>query len=391
MSIAELPATLIESIRSQGPPSRGPLYIEISPVGYCNLRCIQCHQRHHLKLEKGKGGSPPANTLSRQRLQTLTDEIAELGIADVEICGRGEPTLYPDLPALLSSLKAKKLNCSLITNGIQLTADLSRQLVEVNLDEVIISMYAAREETFQSISRPGKSVSLALIAENTERLVKLRGDRPRVTLNFLLQRDNVDELEDMLILTDAVKADGVVFSMSFPYREKSIIREDSTSVTELQFMVNRLKDRVSEIKQKGQTRVPKSLDNFIRQHENMPSLNTLDTGYSQIPCYAGWWAMFLAEDGTIRPCSNSHLVLGDIYQDSLKDIWNSGRYQEFRKTALTFMMEKGQPLPQSYCTHCGWLGMNSYIHHILTTPETTQAQQKADEQSLFQRFFDYSL
>jgi len=391
MSIAELPAALIESIRSQGPPSRGPLYIEISPVAYCNLRCVQCHQRHHLRLEKSKSGSSPASMLSTQRLKTLADEIAELGIADVEICGRGEPTLYPDLPILLSLLKGKKLNCSLITNGIQLAEDLSRKLVEINFDEVIISMYAAREETFQSISRPGKDVSLALIAENTGRLVKLRRDRPRVTINYLLQRANADELEDMLILADAVEADGVVFSMSFPYREQSMIKEESVSVTEHQFMVSRLKECVSAIKQKGNTRIPQSLTDFIRQQENMPSLNTLDIGYAKIPCYAGWWAMFLAEDGTIRPCSNSHLVLGDIYQDSLQNIWNSSRYQEFRQTALTFMMEKGEPLPQSYCTHCGWLGMNSYIHHILTTPETDRGRRKADETSLFQRFFDYSL
>lgn len=56
------------------------------------------------------------------------------------------------------------------------------------------------------------------------------------------------------------------------------------------------------------------------------------------PCQFPWSSMSIMWDGSVVPCGqdyNNEMVLGDANKQSLYDIWNGAKYNQFRKNHLT--------------------------------------------------------
>jgi radical SAM protein with 4Fe4S-binding SPASM domain len=60
--------------------------------------------------------------------------------------------------------------------------------------------------------------------------------------------------------------------------------------------------------------------------------------YMQRYCEFPWTSMSLLQDGSVVPCPleyNADLVLGNVKEESLSEIWNGNKYEEFRKMHVT--------------------------------------------------------
>lgn len=67
-------------------------------------------------------------------------------------------------------------------------------------------------------------------------------------------------------------------------------------------------------------------------YENDPSLNN-KSHYSKQYCEYPWLSLSIMADGNVVPCtqiSNNEIVLGNINESSLEDIWNGEKYKELR-------------------------------------------------------------
>jgi len=91
-----------------------PIYVEISPVGWCNHRCTFCavdylgYKKTHLDTQK------------------LKDALLSMAIHEVKsvmFAGEGEPTLHPALPELVRYAKRQGLDVALTTNGSRFMCD----------------------------------------------------------------------------------------------------------------------------------------------------------------------------------------------------------------------------------------------------------------------------
>jgi len=329
----------------------GPQYVEISPVGYCNFKCVQCHQRHHLKNENNAASK---KDLPFDRLKSFVKELAKLGAREIELCGRGEPTLYPHLLELVKVIKANGLYCRLMTNASLLTPDLTDKLLAAELDNLTVSMYAGREETFREIT--GSNASFSEIVDNVLNF-KRRSQKTSLRIIWYFQKNNFGDLEEINKIANLFEEKDQCFSSIFPYSESKIL-DYFENEAERPDVSNPVFSEALAALQKKNIPIHPALPLFT-EHDN-----TLKT-YYECPCYAGWWGMFLAEDGTIRPCSNSGLVLGDMNKSSARDIWFSERYREFRRQALSSMIKTRSPLPGCYCTHCGWTPFNVQVNKLM--------------------------
>ncbi len=82
-----------------------------------------------------------------------------------------------------------------------------------------------------------------------------------------------------------------------------------------------------------------------------------------MPCYIGWVYARILTNGDVIPCCKAHLFpLGNLYENSFKDIWFSNRYNEFRRKAKK--LKKSDPyFKEIKCYNgCDNLGMNLEIH-----------------------------
>ena len=60
--------------------------------------------------------------------------------------------------------------------------------------------------------------------------------------------------------------------------------------------------------------------------------------YSDQYCEYPWLSLTVMADGNVVPCtqiSNNELVLGNVNNNTLEEIWNSKEYEEFRKMHVT--------------------------------------------------------
>ncbi len=107
-----------------------PFFTQLVIIRRCNLHCGYCN-------EFDKHSEPVPTEQLHQRLQQLK----ALGAYSVCLTG-GEPTLHPDLPALIRYARAdlQFFRTAMITNGTYLTHELIERLNEAGLQEMQISI-----------------------------------------------------------------------------------------------------------------------------------------------------------------------------------------------------------------------------------------------------------
>jgi len=168
-----------------------PVDVIVETCGYCNLRCIICP---YPRLKRPKGEMAPAT------FKRIVDEMArESPGSRLWVAIMGEPLLRGD--GLVENFKyaASKgiKNVYLNTNGIYLTEDMTHKILDCNIKEILISMDAITEETYNQIRVGGDFERLVQNAETFLKAKQQRGlDRPNVIVQFIVMDENEHELED---------------------------------------------------------------------------------------------------------------------------------------------------------------------------------------------------
>ena len=166
-------------------------YLRISITDRCNFRCVYCMPA------EGLPWLPKQEILSYEEIVAVVRELAPLGLRRLRITG-GEPTIRPDLPALVTQLRAVPgiEDIALSTNGVRLP-DLAPALRAAGLDRVNISVDSLRPKRIAAIARrdfgfrPERALEASLAA----------GLEP-VKLNMVVMRGvNDDEVVDVAALT----------------------------------------------------------------------------------------------------------------------------------------------------------------------------------------------
>jgi|SRR5579872_3524024 len=105
-----------------------PILAQIVPIRRCNLDCAYCNE-----YDKVSDPVPLDTMLAR------IDRLAELGTSIITLSG-GEPTLHPDLDAIIRRIRDRGAIATVITNGYLLVPDRIRRLNRAGLDYLQISI-----------------------------------------------------------------------------------------------------------------------------------------------------------------------------------------------------------------------------------------------------------
>jgi MoaA/NifB/PqqE/SkfB family radical SAM enzyme len=105
-----------------------PILAQVVPIRRCNLECAYCN-------EYDKISAPVPLEIMLRRI----DRLAEFGTTIITLSG-GEPTLHPDLDAIIRRIRERGAIATLITNGLLLTPDRIVKLNRAGLDYLQISI-----------------------------------------------------------------------------------------------------------------------------------------------------------------------------------------------------------------------------------------------------------
>ena len=105
-----------------------PILAQVVPIRRCNLDCSYCN-------EYDKVSDPVPLDIMLRRI----DRLADLGTTIITLSG-GEPTVQPDLDAIVYRIRQRGAIATLITNGYLLTPQRIKRLNRAGLDYLQISI-----------------------------------------------------------------------------------------------------------------------------------------------------------------------------------------------------------------------------------------------------------
>ena len=160
-----------------------PIEASLDPIHACNLRCQHCNAHRYLGDDAGK--------MTTEHLMDLVKFLADWGVKAVCFGGGGEPTLHPDLAKAIILARAKGMECSIATNGTNITPEL---LDAASLCRWIgVSVDAADPGTYERL----KGVdAFSTAITNLGLLVSQAGDKCDISYKFLISSINQHQILD---------------------------------------------------------------------------------------------------------------------------------------------------------------------------------------------------
>jgi pyrroloquinoline quinone biosynthesis protein E len=284
-----------------------PLALIAELTHRCPLHCVYCSNPLELQARD--------NELPTEVWTRVFQQAAQAGVLQADFTG-GEPLARPDIVELVRAARAAGLYVNLITSGLPLDESKLAALVAAGLDHLQLSFQGAREETANEISGT-KSHSQKLRV-----LEWLRKHRVAVTLNFVIHRRNLDQLEEMLALAESSCATRVEFA-NVQYYGWAFANRENLLPTRAQLdqslaFIQRAQERLQ-----GRIRIEYVVPDYYAKYPK--------------PCMGGWGRklMLITPSGDALPCHAAQIIPGLTFDNvkvkSLREIWQrSAAFQKFR-------------------------------------------------------------
>ena len=180
----------------------------------CNLKCVHCYA--HAK------NTSFDNELSTEQGKQLIDDLAGFG-SPVMLFSGGEPLVRKDLPQLAAYAVKKGMRAVISTNGTLITPEMARNLKEIGLSYIGISLDGMEEinDRFRGVSGAFRSA--------LEGIKNSQAAGIKVGLRFTVNKFNVNEIPKIFQLLEEMDIPRVCFyHLVYAGRGTELIKEDLT-------------------------------------------------------------------------------------------------------------------------------------------------------------------
>jgi pyrroloquinoline quinone biosynthesis protein E len=287
----------------------------------CPLHCPYCSNPTRVREPVDLG------TVEWKR---VIGEAADLGVLQIGFSG-GEPLVRRDLPELIAGARQANLYTNLITSGVGLTNERTKELRDAGLDSVQLSFQADNVDLADDIAG-ARAHQLKLKAAN-----HVRDAGVPLSLNFVIHRANIDWLNGMIELAEGLEAERVELANAqyygWAFLNRAALLPTRTQVERARGVAETAKRRLA-----GKMDIYYVLPDY---YETRPK-----------PCLNGWGSRYLTVNpvGDVLPCPTASSAIPDIQFEnvrlrSLDWIWReSESFNRFRGT--DWMPEPCRSCPQ---------------------------------------------
>ena len=288
-----------------------PIYLEISLCGKCNQRCIFCSVDY-------TGHKP--NELDVKYYRKFIAQAARSGVKSVMFAGSGEPLLHKKFSEIVSITKKIGMDVAVTSNGVMFNEDKARKCLK-SLSWVRISLDAGTARTYSKIHR-AKAEDFNVVLNNLKNAVRIRNAHKyecTIGAQFLLLPQNANE---MTVLARKLREIGVDYLIIKPYSQHPL-------------SVNRLGERINYKRYIGlQEKVERCATRDFKIVFRKQAMKKINNKKSYKKSFGLSFCAYLSEDGDIYPCieflGNKKYILGNIYKQSFKDVWQG----DWRKSIM---------------------------------------------------------
>ncbi len=307
-----------------------PAYIQIEPVGQCNLRCQMCAIQFRTD---GPPNGPPA-FMDFALFTRLIDGFH--GLKRLHLQGLGEPMMHPRFFDMIAYAVARGIQVTTNTNLTLLSRKRAEQCITSGLSEMHISIDGATAETYEQIrlqAHYGRVIAnLSRLLETRQRLDSLT---PHLKLVMVIMRRNLAELPELVRQAHAWTVNEIfVQHLSHDFSEASLpeqyrpMRDFVQAETLLEEDAGRIEHYFGLARQAAQ-----ELGVKLRLPRPRIRLHPPGTPGPQ-RCDWPWSGAYISYDGYAMPCcmvsTPDRANLGRLVDVPVEQVWNGPAYQEFR-------------------------------------------------------------
>jgi len=319
------------------PPLPRSLYLETT--SRCNSLCETCILTF--------GGREPQRDLRWEEFRRVVDQFPALD--RVLLHGIGEPLLNRDLPRMVAHLKTRGAGVLFNSNAITLSGSIRRALIDAGLDELRVSLDGSTRATYARIRGVD---AFDRVVDNLVELAGLKAElgtsRPAVSLWFTAMRDNIEEIPGLVPLARRGGATAIHL--------QRLVYNELGMATHEQSLYGRLEEREAAAIREAEARARAEGLHFSASGATAPevSLTPAPAGQPWSACRRPWTLAYVTVSGNVLPCCiapwiTGHydgIILGNLYRESLEEVWWGKRYADFRRDLQT--AEPPEP-----CRGCG--------------------------------------
>jgi 12,18-didecarboxysiroheme deacetylase len=312
----------------------------------CNLKCVHCYAQ----AETDKGVDP----ISTEQAKAMIDDLASYG-APVMLFSGGEPTIRRDMPELASYATSKGMRAVISTNGTLIDRPMARQLKEVGLSYVGVSLDGGEEvhDHFRGVK--------GAFRRALEGLDYCREEGIKVGLRFTINKRNAIEVPKIFTILRERGIPRVCFyHLVYAGRGTELINEDLNH-QETRALVDLIMDKTRECFDAGDPKEVLTVDNHAdgpyvwmrllredpKRAEEVFQLLQFNEGNSSgrgIGCIS--WNGDVSADQFWR-----HHVFGNVLQRPFSQIWDDPSIELLHK------LKDKKPWVKGRCAKCRFLNI----------------------------------
>ena len=310
----------------------------------CNLKCVHCYA--HAKDRSFD------NELTTQEGKSLIDDLAAFGVPVLLFSG-GEPLVRKDLPELAAYAVEKGMRAVVSTNGTLITQETARELKEIGLSYVGISLDGMEEinDRFRGV-KGAFNDALAGIKNCQAAGIK-------VGLRFTINRFNENEVPHIFDLLERMNIPRVCFyHLVYAGRGSKLVKED-LSHGETREIVDMIMDRTRELHDKGLSKEVLTVDNhadgpylYMRLRKENPKRATevLELLKMNEGNNSGRGIGCISWDGKVHADQFwRHHSFGNIRKRPFSEIWTD------TSELLMKQLKEKKKYVKGRCATCRWL------------------------------------
>ena len=162
---------------------------------------------------------------------------------------------------------------------------------------------------------------------------------PHINLYYVVFNANYKDIKSIVDLAQEIKADSIEFAPIdiMPGKTDKLILDKNEVYAVTQEISEQLK-RIKEYNVNEPVKlIVEQVDNFIKRINSEGALSgryESDTVTKQ-PCFVGWAFVRIDAKGDVSPCLKAvNISIGNIYEKTFQEIWNSHEEKLFRQKAL---------------------------------------------------------
>lgn len=292
-------------------PLETPLGIYFFPIYACNFKCAYCMN----SVDKNEHNSVyKENIMSFSLYKKCIDDISQFKdkVKMLRFAGLGEPLLHKNIAQMVEYATQKEVanTVEIITNGSLLTPKIADDLIEAKLDRLSISIQGVESYMYKKIAK--YEIDFEKFVSNIRYFYENRRNT-KVHIKILDCSLNSEEDKERFYSIFESICDTITIEKVAPLMENV-----------------------------DYSKILPNDDYTVRGN----AVEEVDI------CSFPFYLMQINPDGTVHPCCSNILetpIVGNCYDESVKDIWLGHRNNLFRRKMLGGCSNLDR---NSYCTRC---------------------------------------